>query len=127
MPKEPANPLLEDDWEEIQVGIGNEWDFDKKGQLVGEYKGTSYVDIPEEKQRVQEDTGEKRTRAMVYNFIEGTEGESVFVWESHQLNEAMKEVTEGDLVRVQFDGYKKFDSAKGPRQVKQFKVAVKRK
>lgn len=126
MAKEPANPLLEDDWEEISTGIGEEWDFDKKGQLIGTYKGTEYVDIPKEKQRPNKD-GSIRERAMTYTFETADEGATVFVWESHQMNEAMKEVTEGDLVRIQFDGYKKFDGSDGPRQVKQFKVSVKRK
>lgn len=125
MAKEPANPLLEDDWEEISTGIGEEWDFDKTGDLIGTYKGTEYIDIPEEKQRPQAD-GSKRTRAMTYQFETASEGATVFVWESYQLNEAMKEVTEGDLCRLKFDGYKKFDGSDGPRQVKQFKISVKR-
>lgn len=120
MPKEPQNPLLEDDWEEISTGLGEEWDFDKSGQLVGTYKGTEYIDIPVEKQR------EGRTRAMVYNFEEAANGESVFVWESYQLRESMKEVTEGDICRIQFDGYKQFNGAEGPQTVKKFKVSVKR-
>lgn len=121
MAKEPANPLLEDDWEEISTGIGEEWDFDKNGQLIGTYKGTEFVDIPVEKQR------DGRTRAMTYQFETAADGATVFLWESYQLTEAMKEVSEGELCRIQFDGYKKFDGSDGPRQVKQFKVSVKRK
>jgi len=127
MAKEPANPLLEDDWEEISTGIGEEWDFDKNSTLIGVYKGTEYVNIPEEKQRVNTDTGEKRTRAMTYNFIAADNGDEVFIWESYQLNEAMSEVQEGELCKVSFDGYKNFSGKDGgPRQVKKFKVAVKR-
>lgn len=120
MAKEPANPLAGDDWEEISTGIGEEWDFDKSGQLIGTYKGTEYVDIPVERQI------DGRTRAMTYQFETASEGATVFCWESYQLTEAMKEVSIGDLCRIQFDGYKKFDSAAGPRQVKQFRVSVKR-
>ncbi|MFI5419580.1 MAG: hypothetical protein ACHQ1H_01290 [Nitrososphaerales archaeon] len=120
MAKEQPNPLLEDDWEEISTGIGEEWDFDKNKTLMGTYKGTEYIDIPEEKQR------DGRTRAMTYQFETAAEGATVFVWESYQLKEAMSEVTIGDLVRIQFDGYKKFDGSDGPRQVKQFKISVKR-
>lgn len=127
MAKEPANPLLEDDWEEISTGIGEEWDFDKSGALIGTYRGTEYVDIPESKQRPN-DNGETRTRAMTYKFLTAADGAEVFIWESYQINEAMKEVTEGELCKIQFDGYKQFSGGDGdPRQVKKFKVSVKRK
>lgn len=127
MAKEPANPLLEDDWEEISTGIGNEWDFNVHGgTLIATYEGVEFMDIPEEKQRENAD-GTMRTRAKVFRFVTADSGESVFLWESHQLNEAFEDVNEGDLVKVQFDGYKSFTGSDGPRQIKQYKVSRKAK
>jgi len=120
MAKEPTTTTTDDGWEEISVGAGDEWDFDKNGPLIGNFIGTQEIDLPEHSQR------DGRTTAKIWQFaLEGT-GELVFIWDSFQLGEAMTKPGSGDLVRISFEGYKSFTGTDGPRQVKQYKVAMKK-
>ncbi len=111
----------EDDWEQVSTDIGTEWDFDKGGDLVGYFLGPKEIDLPEKAQR------DGRTKAIIWEFALQDSGEQVFLWDSHQLSNAMTDPGIGDLVKVQFGGYRQFNSADGPRQVKQYKVFLKKK
>jgi len=114
-------PVTEDEgWEQVSTDLGTEWDFDKYGDLVGYFLGPKEIDLPEKSRR------DGRTKATIWEFALVDSGEQVFLWDSHQLATAMTEPGMGDLVKVQFGGYRKFDSSEGPRQVKQYKVLLKR-
>lgn len=125
MAKETTPPVEENEWEEISVGIGEQWDFDKRGDLIGVIVGAKSVDLPEHSQR-EDASGELRTSAGIWEFMLPDTGEMVFLWDSYQLTEALKDVGSGDLVKIHFDGYRSFTGSDGPRQVKQYKVSKKK-
>jgi hypothetical protein len=117
--KEESTPITDDEgWEKAEAGIGEEWDFDKNGDLVGVFVKTRHIDLPERSQRPGPD-GELRKTAQIWEFML-PEGEIVFIWDSHQLAELMTAPGMGDQVKIRFKGYKKFDGSDGPRQVKEY-------
>lgn len=122
MAKEDTGNLAEkDEWEEVQVGMGEEWDFEKNGDLVGTFLQARIIELPEKSWTKQED-GEIRKTSTIFEFaLDGT-GEQVFIWESYQVVEGMKDATTGTRVKVQFTGVKDFDG--GKRRVKQYKFFI---
>lgn len=121
MAKEPVNTTTDsDDWEEQQIGFGEEWDFEKNGDLIGTFIGNKEIDLPERSQR------DGRTTAKIWEYMLDDTGEIVFLWDSHQLAEAMTKPGTGDKVKIKFEGYRKFDGSDGPRQVKQYRLWTKK-
>jgi len=119
--KEPVNTTTDsDDWEEQQIGFGEEWDFEKNGDLIGTFIGNKEIDLPERSQR------DGRTTAKIWEYMLDDTGEIVFLWDSHQLAEAMTKPGTGDKVKIKFEGYRKFDGSDGPRQVKQYRLWTKK-
>lgn len=112
-------PVTEPEWEEVSVGIGEEWDFDKRGDLIGKFIATRMVPIPEAKQYTK--NGELVKEAQIWEFVDEN-GEVYFLWDSYKLAEGLKDAGAGSMVKIQFQGYKKFDGSDGPRQIKEFKI-----
>lgn len=111
---------VEEEWEEVKIGLGEEWDFEKNGDLIGTLVGAKNIDLPEHSWGTGPD-GEVRKTAGVWE-IANDNGEIFFIWDSYQLTEALTDFGRGDRIKVHFDGYRKFDSKGGPRQVKQYRV-----
>ncbi len=121
-PSDKTDVPVDDEWDEVSVGIGTEWDFDKRGVLIGYYMGPKEIPLPP---KSVEKTG--NTVATVHEFATKDEGEAVFLWDSYQLALAMTEPGMGDLVRIEFMGREAFTGDDGPRQVKRYKVSMKKK
>lgn len=123
MAKDETTPVDDtDEWDEVTVGLGRGWDFDKEGPLVGIYQGVREVPIAEDKQQKNED-GTMRTTAIAHLFALPSSGELVFVWGSYSLDEAFTEIGFDDKVKIEFQGYENFSGSDGkPRQVKRFRV-----
>lgn len=114
-----APQTTDDEWEQISTGIGREWDFDKDGPLVANWVSVETVDL---KPPFQKDPdGNDRTKALAYVFAD-TNGEQVFLWESHELSQALTQAGVGDKLRISFLGRESFTGDDGPRQVKRYKV-----
>lgn len=126
---DPEIPSPEDEgWEDVVIGLGEEWDFDKFGFLVGRYIGTQSMDVPD-----RNNPGQMRTTAVHRFEADSNEDAPVFVWGSYQLDEAFNpsdgspsQIRAGDSVRIDPLGTKSFSSEDGPRTLKQFRVRVKR-
>lgn len=115
----PVPPNGGGEWEEVRIGLGDEWDFDN-GPLVGDFIGS--VERPVEDKR----TGEMRDQ-LVHQFApEGNPEEIVFLWGSYQLDTAFAKIDAGTRCRVQFAGTRQFSASDGPRVVKQYRVQVAR-
>jgi hypothetical protein len=118
MPEEMAEQAMTEtteEWEDVRVGLGREWDFDKDGKfLVAVYQGPTEVDLPDDPER---------DKATAHQFLLLDEtGEIVFLWGSHELNSKMDEIGHSEKVRISFLGRDSFTSDTGPRQVKRYKV-----
>lgn len=111
-----------DDWETVATGLGREWDFDRDGALIGNFLGVQVVET------TKVDSGE----ASAYLFRSNA-GEDVFVWGSSEIEKAFARtipdtdtpiIAIGDRVRVEFLGRESFTGAKGPQQIKRFRVQI---
>jgi hypothetical protein len=106
----------EEEWEDVNPGLGRAWDFDKYGDLVGIYIGVQHVEIDPQK-------NEGRTEAKAHQVgLLDNSAEIVFVWGSHELDNAFTDIGGGDKVKVSFLGRDTFNSDNGPRQVKRYRV-----
>jgi hypothetical protein len=112
------------EWETLSTGsLGQEWDFDRDGPLVGHFRGSRTV--PTEKVESGEAT------AYLFSPVNAPDSE-VFVWGSSEIAAAFAAlpdgstlIREGDLVRIAYLGRDQFTGADGkPRQIKRFKVQV---
>ncbi len=101
-----------EEWEDVRVGLGREWEFDKLGPLVGYFAGLERVALE----------GAERESAEALIFATVDAGEQVFLWNSHELSVAMKSVATGDKVRISFVGRDSFTGPDGPRQIKRYTV-----
>jgi hypothetical protein len=122
--KEPSVIDTEDEWEDVKVGIGDQWDFETQGVLIGHIVGKFPIDLPE-RSWSQNPDGTTRKVADAWKFALRDTGEEVFIWDSYALSDALTEPGFGDLVRIQFEGYKDFDN--GKKRVKKYKVQVQAK
>jgi len=114
-------PVTGDDeeWEDIRLGLGDEWDFEALGPLTGNFLGSTTQMVDDREQTV-------------YQFAPMDEPERVvFVWGSNQLDLAFAAdpngnplIHVGDKVRIIFLGRQQFTSDEGPRQVKRYRVQV---
>ena len=117
-----------DEWENIPTGgLGEEWDFEQSGTLIGNYLGSRDVETP------KVESGKATAHQIAPHDAPDT---IVFVWESAELAGAFKVgddgtslIRVGDRIRITFLGRRNFVGADGkPRQIKQFKIdAAKRK
>jgi hypothetical protein len=114
-----ASTTENEEWEDVQVGLGRGWDFDKDGDLVGLYLGVNEVPIKEENRRGDDD----RETAKAHSFgLLDNSGEIVFVWGSYEMDLAMSEIGVDDKVKIHLLGVEQFSSDSGPRQVKRYRV-----
>lgn len=114
-----ATSPQDEEWEDVKVGLGRGWDFDKDGDLVGIYLGVNEVPIKEENRRGDDD----RESAKAHSFgLQDGSGEIVFVWGSYELDLAMEEIGVDDKVKIHPLGVEQFNSDTGPRQVKRYRV-----
>lgn len=104
-------------WEDVGSGLGEEWDFDRDGALIGNYLGSKTVETD------KIETGE----ATAYQFAPERDPESVvFVWGSWQIADAFAQdaIRIGDLCKITYLGIKQVgtgDDGK-PRMVKRFRI-----
>lgn len=103
------------EWETLRPGLGEEWDFDRRGPLVGTYEGPTTVPL-------QPSPADPRTETTAYEFTVHPDGERVFVWASYELAQALTEAGVGDLLRVELLGRSQFVGPDGPRTVKRYRV-----
>jgi len=117
MPQEMADAAMadsEEEWEEVRVGLGKEWEFTNDKPLVGIYLALERVELPNDPERDD---------ATVHQFLLTDEsGEIVFLWGSHNLDAALTEIGAGDKVRITYLGRESFTSEDGPRQIKRYRV-----
>lgn len=113
-----AGVNTEDEWEEVRVGLGRQWDFDKEGDLTALYVGIGEVALAEDKRG---DDGRDKANYHSFGLLDGS-GEIVFIWGSYELDNAMTEVGVNDKVRISSLGRESFSSDSGPRQVKRYRV-----
>ncbi len=111
------------EWETVQTGLGREWDFERDGALVGNFLGVQSVET------TKVDSGE----ATAYLFRSRAENEDVFVWGSSEIVKAFDRsipdtndpiIAIGDLVKVEYLGRESFTGAKGPQQIKRYRVQI---
>lgn len=121
MAKDTTNP--DEGWETVESGLGEEWDFDK-GPLVGTAIGVEIIELPERSWTENSD-GTIRKDAKAWKFNLADDGSEVFIWESYQLTEKLKDVGPGDAVRIFYEGQREIDG--GKRRVKQYKVQTRKK
>ena len=122
--EEPAaNAPESTEWETVQVGLGREWDFDRDGALIGNFLGVQTVET------LKVDSGEANASL----FRSRAENEDVFVWGSSEIVKAFARtipdtddplIAIGDLVRIEYLGRESFTGAKGPQQIKRYRVAI---
>lgn len=106
-----------DEWETIPTGsLGEEWDFEHDGPLIGHYLGSRTVETR------KLESGE----ATAHLFAPVRDPESVvFLWESADLRGAFDgdKIRMGDKVRVTYLGERAFTADNGqPRRIKQYRV-----
>lgn len=103
-------------WETLPGGsMGDEWDFERDGTLIGHFVGLKTV----ETQKVE--SGEA-TAILIAPLT--TPDREVFVWASKELDALTGDLVRvGDLVKIDFLGRDQFTDKDGkPRQIKRYKV-----
>jgi hypothetical protein len=103
-------------WETIPTGsLGEEWNFEHDGPLIGNYIGSRKVET------TKIESGE----ATAHQFAPlDRPDDLVFVWESKDLEALSGDLIRvGDLLRITFLGERAFTSADGqPRRIKTYKI-----
>lgn len=115
----PVVDPVDEEWEQVGSTLGNEWDFDKDGPLIGHYLGSEAVEL---KNPLNDEKGNVRTHATAFRFAHEPDGEIVFLWSSYEVEQAMKVIGPGDKVRVTALGRESFTGDDGPRQIKRYKI-----
>lgn len=113
----PTTDSAEEQWEDIKVGLGEEWDLEHEGTITGVFQGMETLDVED-----RQNGGMRETNAYRIETEEGTKGPNRFIWGSYNLDLAMKEIQVGDTVRVSFVGRNTFTGDKGPQTVKTYRV-----
>ena len=102
---------LEEEWETVQTGLGQSYDPETKGPLVGDYLGSTSKLIEDRDQTVHQFSPVNEPD-MIY-----------FIWGGYELDEAMSKITQGTRCRISFAGRDQFKAKDGkPRQIKHYKV-----
>lgn len=107
-------------WETMTLGLGEAWDFERNGALIGNFLGSTTQEVTDKQ------TGEKRT-TNVYQFAPyDNPEETVFVWGSYAIDSAFSDdrIRQGDLVKITYLGMEQFTDpkTKQPRVAKRYKI-----
>jgi hypothetical protein len=99
-------------WTKVEIDLGKKIEFDevKNRIYIGTYRGETEVDTTNDK-------GEPEKAAAL--LFSDANGEDRFAWASYALKIAAGQLTVGDLVRIEFEGYDQLD---GGRTVGKYKV-----
>lgn len=111
-------PVDDSEWEDIKVGLGEEWDTQTDGPITGVFMGMETLEVPDTNH-----PGSMRETAAYRIEIATDPMPNRFVWGSYNLDLAMKEIQVGDLVRITYIGENKFKGKDGqPQTVKTYRV-----
>lgn len=108
----------EPEWETISTSIGEEWDFEQDGVLVGHFLGTKTVES------TKVDSGE--ATAIQFAPLDNPD-HVVFIWQSADLMMFSNDdrIRTGDLCKINFLGRRTFTGKDNkPRQIKNYSVQV---
>ena len=105
------------EWEDIKVGLGEEWDVEVDGPITGTFMGMETIDVPD-----SNNPGAMRATNAYRIEVAEDEQPNRFVWGSYNLDLAMQAIEVGDQVRITFVGRNTFKGDKGPQTVKTFRV-----
>lgn len=106
------SPASDDEWENIQVGLGREWILEDDGVITGIFMGSGSMEV--------EDKQNGGTRETMYYQFE-VDGEIRFIWGSYNIDLGMHEIDPGTLMRITYLGTDTFSGDRGPQQVKSYK------
>lgn len=109
------------EWEDIKVGLGEEWDTEIDGPITGTFMGMETLDVPDDN-----NPGSTRETNAYRIDVADSDLPNRFVWGSYNLDQAMKEIEVGDTVRIAFIGRNTFKGDRGPQTVKTFRVQRKK-
>lgn len=110
---------LDEEWETISTGIGEEIPLAEGQSFVGNYLGTTSKELKDP------DTESGVRDQSVHQFAPLNDpNEVLFLWGSYELDAGLSKVQQGSKVKVTFTGYGRFNSDAGPRQIKHYKVQV---
>lgn len=118
----PVADSADEGWEDIKVGLGEEWDTEYLGPITGVFMGMETIDVPDSN---SPDPDAVRSTNAYRIEVAGDEQPNRFVWGSYNLDLAMKEIEVGDQVRISFVGRNTFKGDKGPQTVKTYRVQKK--
>lgn len=100
-------------WEDVNVGMGREWDLEHDGILEGTFIGSGEKEV--------DDKQNGGTRMTAYYQFDIPGDVVRFIWGSYQIDLGMKEFNFGDKARIQYLGMDSFTGDRGPQQVKNYK------
>lgn len=110
-----------DEWEDIKVGLGEEWDLED-APITGVFMGMETLEVPD-----TNNPGSTRETNAYRIEVAGDQFPNRFIWGSYNLDLAMKEVQVGDMVRVTYIGTNSFKDDNGrPKSVKAYRVQKKK-
>lgn len=110
----PADVPQDDEWERVQSGLGEQWDFEKQGDLVGTWVGAEIIEL-------KEPGLDGKTEATAYMF-QVEDGSQVFLWQSYALTNALEKVGVGERLKIAYKGQRDFTGEKGAQRVNVFEV-----
>lgn len=119
----PSAPVdnTEEEWETLQVGLGQEHDLEHDGPITGIFTEMRTLQVVD-----KQNGGMRDANAYLIDT-----GEPKFIWAGQQINEAFatgnsgEPISEGTKVRVEYLGQSQFNDAEGrPRTVKNYKVQI---
>lgn len=106
------------EWEALNLGLGDEWDFETEGTLDANYLGSTTAEVPDRQ------NGTRST--YVHQFAPIDEPDVIrFVWGSYSLDSAFIDndlIRVGDRVRVEYLGKRAIKD--GAQQIRRYKVLV---
>lgn len=116
---EPTEDVVPtEEWEDIKVGLGEEWDTEENGPIVGIFMGMETLEVPD-----ANNPGQKRATNAYRIEVATDENPNRFVWGSYNLDLAMAEIEVGNKVRISFVGRNSFKGSDGrPQTVKTYRV-----
>lgn len=116
--------LNPDEWDEIRIGIGEEYELKPDETFIGNYLGSVEQDITDKKTKEL-----RKTKAHQFAPIENPQ-EVVFLWGSANLDRALESdlIAIGDTLAVTYLGKDDFnDKTTGePRVAKRYRVRAKK-
>lgn len=126
-----AQAAADFDWVTVDTGLGSEWDFEHEYSatkpaagptMTGVFIGTRAVATKDPQMPGQF----RDSTAYLFTTADGLD---VFVWGSASIMSAFDKrddgtyaIDQGDLLRITFLGRETFNGAKGPQQIKRYRV-----